>query len=128
MTDHTPHAEVPVTTVVARRVKPGCERQFEEWLRGITEQMRGFAGFRGLQLLPPVAGVQPEHVVLFQFDSPAHRDQWCGSDVRRAWLAKAEPFTERLVAVQPVSGLDGLFDLPHGRPAPSKYKSVVAVT
>jgi len=128
MPNPTSQPPVPVTMVVARRVKPGCEGRFDEWLRGITQEMQKFAGFRGLQLLPPVPDVQPEHVLLLQFDSPKHRDQWYGSDVRRLWLQRAESFTERLVAVHTISGLDGLFQLPHSQPAPPKYKSVVAVT
>lgn len=130
MTEQTPIAEVPVTLVIARRVRPGGEGRFEEWLGGIADQMRRFAGFRGLRLLPPVADVQAEHVVLVQFDSRAHLQQWCVSDVRRAWVEKTAAFTEQLVVVQPVSGLDGLFQLPHTglALAPTKYKSVVVVT
>ncbi len=32
----------PVTVVIARVVQPGREREYEEWLAGIAEQMSAF--------------------------------------------------------------------------------------
>jgi antibiotic biosynthesis monooxygenase (ABM) superfamily enzyme len=50
----------PVTVVITRLVKQGREREYEEWLAGIAEQMSAFEGFAGLELMRPVDGLQPD--------------------------------------------------------------------
>lgn len=120
----------PISLVIVRRVKPGCEAAFLEWLAGITEVMRTFPGFQGSQLLPPVPGVQPEYVLLLHFEDQAAFERWHTSDVRRAWVEKSASFTEQLVHVQPVAGLQGLFVAPESTVtlAPPKWKMALAVT
>src|SRR6516165_8323103 len=119
----------PVTVVVSRLVKPGREREFEEWLAGITEQMSAFEGFRGHELARPIDGLQQEHVVILRFDSRDHLGRWETSEIRRTWLAKADRFTSRLVAIHQNGGREGLFALGRGNVAlgPRKYKMVVVV-
>jgi antibiotic biosynthesis monooxygenase (ABM) superfamily enzyme len=120
----------PVTVVVSRLVKQGRERECEEWLAGIAEQMSAFEGFRGLELVRPVDGLQPEHVVILRFDSRDHLGKWEASEIRRTWLAKAEPFTDQPVRIQHISGMEGLFTLGRGDVAlaPPKYKMLIVVS
>ena len=58
----------PVTTIFARRVRPGAEERYEEWLRGINQAAARFAGHQGVTVLRPDAG-RAEYVVVAQFDS-----------------------------------------------------------
>ena len=44
-------SEGPVTVVVNRRVKPGTEKWFEEWLRGITAEAVRFPGHLGVNVI-----------------------------------------------------------------------------
>jgi uncharacterized protein len=120
----------PMTVVVSRLVKRGREREFEEWLAGIAEQMSAFEGFRGLELARPIDGLQQEHVVILRFDSPDHLGRWETSEIRRTWLAKADRFTNRLVSIQHIAGMEGLFTLGSGNVAlaPPKYKMVILVS
>jgi len=120
----------PVTVVVSRLVKRGREREFEEWLAGIVEEMSPFEGFSGLELARPVDGLQQEHVVILRFDSPAHLARWEASDIRRTWLARAEPFTDRPVNIQHITGMEGLFTFGRGNVAlaPPKYKMLIVVS
>ena len=37
----------PVTTIFSRRVKPGYENQYEEWLKGIIKVSSTFKGNQG---------------------------------------------------------------------------------
>src|SRR5262245_43929818 len=126
----TSGAAGPVTVVIARLVKQGREREFEEWLAGITEQMSEFEGFRRLELARPIDGLQREHVVILRFDSPDHLARWEASEIRRIWLAKADRFTDRLVGIQHIGGMEGLFALGRGNVAlaPPKYKMVIVVS
>ena len=43
----------PVTTIFARRIKPGFEKQYEEWLTGVTETSSKFKGSQGTTLIRP---------------------------------------------------------------------------
>ena len=124
------HGAGPVTVVIARVVKPGREREYEAWLAGIAEQMSAFEGFAGLELVRPVHGLQPEHVVILRFDSPDHFRKWEASETRRTWLAKADPFTDRPVSIQHISGMEGLFILGQSNVAlaPPKYKMLIVVS
>jgi antibiotic biosynthesis monooxygenase (ABM) superfamily enzyme len=118
-----------VTVVVSRVVKQGREAEYEQWLAGIHERMSAFEGFAGLELVRPVDGLQPEHVVILSFHAPEHLRRWEASEIRKTWLAKADPFTDRPVNIQHISGMEGLFTL--GRSdvalAPPKYKMVIVV-
>ena len=107
----------PVTVVVSRLVKRDRKREFEEWLAGIAEQMSASEGFRGLELARPIDGLQQEHVVILRFDSRDHLRRWETSEVRRTWLAKADRFTDRLVSIQHIAGMEGLFALGRGNVA-----------
>jgi hypothetical protein len=120
----------PVTVVIARVVQRGREREYEEWLAGIAEQMSAFEGFTGLELVRPVDRLQPEHVVILRFESSDHLDAWEASEVRRTWLAKADPFTEQPVSIQHISGMEGLFTFGRGSVAlaPPKYKMLIVVS
>lgn len=118
-----------VSMVISRRVKPGRAQEFEEWSKGINAQMEHFDGFGGFQVVAPVEGVHEEHVAILHFDSAAHLKTWVDSEERKTWLAKADPFTELPVFIQPISGLQGLFTFPGSRVslAPPKYKMFVLV-
>jgi len=120
----------PVTVVIARVVKQGREREYEEWLAGIAEQLSAFEGFTGLELVRPVQGLQPEHVVILRFDSPDHLKTWEASEIRSMWLAKAAPFTDQPVSIQHITGMQGLFTLTGSNVAlaPSKYKMLIVVS
>ena len=126
-----PHgAAGPVTVVITRLVKQGRERECEEWQARMAEQMSAFKGFRGYELVRPVDGLQPEYVVILRFDSPDNLGRWEASEIRRTWLAKAEPFTDQPVHIQHISGMEGLFTLGHGDVAlaPPKYKMLIVVS
>ena len=43
----SPREDPPVTAVASRRVKPGREREFEEWVSGIRAAVKKFPGYIG---------------------------------------------------------------------------------
>ena len=55
----------PVTISVARRVVPGREADYEEWLRGITADALRFPGHMGVNVLRPTSGAN-EYVTIFR--------------------------------------------------------------
>jgi len=45
--------EGPVTTTVTRRIKPGHEAAYEEFLAGISSAARAFPGYLGVEVFRP---------------------------------------------------------------------------
>lgn len=97
------------TVVIAQRVRPEREDEYRRWQVEINARCRTFPGFEGIEVVPPVAGVQDDYVVIFRFDSIAHLDGWLRSDARREGLAQGKALLEgearqHLVADQHAGG------------------------
>jgi NhaA family Na+:H+ antiporter len=98
MTEPTPPVDAvredpPVTLSVTRRVRPGREREFEEFLRGLTETTSKFPGYLGTQIFRPPRG-EREFRVVFSFDRESNLHAWKESEERRAWNAIGDELAE----------------------------------
>src|SRR5262245_16282302 len=116
----------PVTATVTRRVKPGHEAAYEEFLAGIGGAARAFPGYLGEEVFRP-AGAGWEYQMVYRFDSPAHLRAWLDSAERAAWLKRAEPHVAGPLRTQYLTGLEGWFTLPAqpGAPPPAPYKMAI---
>jgi antibiotic biosynthesis monooxygenase (ABM) superfamily enzyme len=113
----------PVTTTVTRRVKPGHEAAYEEFLEGIIAAAGRFPGYQGVEVFRP-AHPGGEYRTVYRFDSVADLDRWLDSDEHAAWLARAEPHALGPVRTSFLTGLESWFTLPDqpGAPPPPPYK------
>lgn len=119
-----PIPDSSVTVVIARRVKPGCEAEFEVFLAGVINACSQFPGYLGSNIFRPVSGDDPEYRVIFKFDQLSHLRHWEASEERQRWFAQAESLTEAPPQIQVLTGLETWFTLP-GKPAlipPPRYK------
>jgi len=105
----------PVTYIVTRRVKPGCEAEYETWLAGINREALQFPGHLGINVIKPADRAHPEYVILFRFDCYANLRRCEESDVRREWLARSNHLTEGEPQFQRVTGLEVWFTPPPGQ-------------
>jgi len=117
----------PVTATVTRRVKPGHEDAYEEFLAGISGAAKAFPGYLGEEVFRPAGGMGGEYRIVYRFDSPAHLRGWLNSPERAAWLARAEPHVVGPMRAQFLTGLEGWFTLPAqpGATAPPPYKMAI---
>jgi antibiotic biosynthesis monooxygenase (ABM) superfamily enzyme len=118
-----PESGGPVTTTVTRRVKPGHEQAYEEFLEGIIGAASSFPGHLGVEVFrPPRPG--GEYRIVYSFDSAAHLRDWLDSDEHAAWLERAEPHAASPIRTQFLTGLESWFTLPAepGTPPPPPYK------
>jgi len=117
----------PVTATVTRRVKPGHERAYEEFLAGINGAAKAFPGYLGEEVFRPAGRAGGEYRIIYRFDSPAHLRAWLDSGERAAWLARAEPHVAGPVRTQYLTGLESWFTLPTqpGAPPPPPYKMAI---
>lgn len=118
-----PEGGAPVTTMVTRRVKPGHEAAYEEFLDGIIGAASRFPGHLGVEVFRPT-GPSDEYRIVYRFDSAAHLRSWLDSNEHAAWLQRAEPHAASPITRQFLTGLEGWFTLPDqpGVPPPPPYK------
>lgn len=114
----------PVTVLVARRVQPGREVEFEDWAESLTRAASVFDGFLGAGLLRPGHTGEDWNVV-YRFANAEALARWEDSPIRAKLLAEGERVMST-ASVQRLSGLETWFELP-GRtaPAPPRWKMFV---
>jgi uncharacterized protein len=115
---------VPVTTTMTRRVRPGHEALYEQILEGIISSASQFPGHLGVEVFRPRSGTAGEYRTIYRFDSSEHLRAWLDSDERAAWLDRAEPHVVGPMRTSFVTGLESWFTLPAqpGAPPPPPYK------
>jgi uncharacterized protein len=116
-----------VTATVTRRVKPGHEAAYEQFLAGINGAAKAFPGYLGEEVFRPAGGAGGEYRIVYRFDAPAHLRAWLDSPQRAAWLARAEPHVAGPLRTQYLTGLESWFTLPAqpGVPPPPPYKMAI---
>jgi antibiotic biosynthesis monooxygenase (ABM) superfamily enzyme len=113
----------PVTAVASRRVKPGREREFEEWVPGILAAASEFPGYLGSEVLRPSNSEDDEYRIIFRFDRESNLHAWENSEERQRRLEKVRPLLDE-EKVHVLTGLETWFTLPSqlGEPVPPRYK------
>lgn len=124
-------ADTSVTWVVIHHVRTDRTDQFEEWLRGITEEVKRFSGWRGGTVLRPSApsGPSSDYVLVVRFDSYQDLRRWEESIERSRWLSLLEPLVTAVPTTKSASGLETWFQLA-GETAvvpPPKWKMAILV-
>lgn len=121
--------EHPVTISVSRRVVPGREAEFEEWVKGISEAASHFEGQQGLSVLRPSEQTAGRYVLIYRFDSYAHAAAWETSPERANWIDRLEGLSEGDVDRKSATSLEVWFDLPEVPAAtqPPRHKMAIVL-
>ncbi|PSF39315.1 hypothetical protein C7H19_00565 [Aphanothece hegewaldii CCALA 016] len=119
----------PVTVSITRRVKPGCEKAFEEFVSGITAAAMTFEGHLGATIIRPSNPAIPEYRVIFKFDRRSNLEKWENSECRRQWLAREKVLIVGSPVREVLTGLETWFTLPAYQEIipPPRYK-MAAIT
>jgi antibiotic biosynthesis monooxygenase (ABM) superfamily enzyme len=114
----------PVTTTVTRRVKPGHEPFYEQFLEGIIAAASRFPGHLGAEVFRPRTASAGEYRIVYRFDTGNHLRAWLDSEEHTAWLERAEPHVIGPMRTQVLTGLETWFTIPGrpGTPPPPPYK------
>jgi antibiotic biosynthesis monooxygenase (ABM) superfamily enzyme len=94
------------TVIVARRVKPGREREVERWLRRLLAEAAEAPGYVDAEAQPPDALHPDEWVVVYQFEDADSLQAWLRSEERAALLHGGDELIvgrarEQVVALAP---------------------------
>jgi len=109
---------------VTRRVRPGHEAVYEQFLDGIISAASEFPGHLGVEVFRPLSATAGEYRIVYRFDSEEHLRAWLDSAEHAAWLERAEPHVVGPMRTSFVTGLETWFTLP-GQPdaaPPPPYK------
>jgi uncharacterized protein len=115
----------PVTTTVTRRVKPGHEALYEQFLAGIIAAASRFPGHLGVEVFRPASAAGGEYRIVYRFDSAEHLRAWLDSREHSAWLERAEPHAIGPVHRRFVTGLESWFTLAGQATPPPPYKMAI---
>lgn len=120
----------PVTVVISRRIKTGRQADFETWIAGITEAVKEFPGYLGVNVLRPGSLAKLEFVIILRFDSDRNLARWEESEVRQSWLQRVEELADSPMNLQKFSGLEYWFTPPEATtPAtPPRYKMAILLS
>ncbi|MDA3941791.1 MAG: antibiotic biosynthesis monooxygenase [Spirochaetia bacterium] len=119
--------EDSVTVIVSRRVKVGREEDFEDWVSGISNAAWEFEGYLGTKIIRPSTHTNLDYVVIIKFNHYKNLKNWEDSAIRATWIEKTIDFTEGVVKVQKLTGLEFWFTLPKTplKTPPPRYKMVI---
>jgi len=81
--------QAPVATAFRRRVRPGAEARYEDWLAGIARAASRRPGSQGTTILRP-PGPGSEYVAITQFEGAAALEAWLASAERARWMSRLE--------------------------------------
>lgn len=123
-----PGDEGSVTVSISRKVKRGCEADYERWISGVVDAASTYPGHQGTSVLRPSPQTNHEYVIIYRFDSYSNCRTWEQSQLRQQWLQQLEGLTEGEARTQRGTGLEFWFDLPElpaAKPAPNKMALVL---
>ncbi len=118
----------PVTVMMSRRPLPGREKEFEEYLAGVTEVARRQPGHLGVTIFRPLRPGDKEYHILFKFDRRSNLERWETSAERAQWREVASTVSEK-PKQQVATGLEAWFALPSQAVnlPPPRYKMAMVV-
>ena len=119
----------PIT--VRRKVKPGQEAAYEDWLQRLTQGVKErFTGYLGTDFHKPQEAVQP-YTSVFRFDSLANLEAFETSDFRADMLRQGAPLFAEDAVWAKTTGLEVWFEAPKGtkaaQPSPHRMALVLII-
>lgn len=105
---------MPIHLAITRRVRPGCEAEFQQALREFIQSSFEQDGVWGASMLTPLPeATSREYGILRTFGSAAERDAFYRSPEFIAWEKRAGALTEGAPVYRELHGLEAWFRLPN---------------
>jgi uncharacterized protein len=109
---------MPIHIAITRRVRPGCEAEFQRALREFFGKSFSHGGVLGATMIvPPPDSDSREFGILRTFADEKERDDFYTSPLFKAWEEKCRPLTEKdSWSARPLHGLEAWFRSPQNPP------------
>lgn len=112
----------PVHIAITRRVRSGCEAEFQQALREFIQTSFAHSGVLGAgMVVPPSGSGSREYGVLRTFHNEQERDDFYKSPLFKAWQERVKPLTEGDPVYRKLHGLEAWFRN-SGQPDPPQWK------
>ena len=116
---------MPIHVAITRRVRPGCEAEFQQALREFFQTSFAHGGVLGATMIvPPPGSDSREFGILRTFADEKERDDFYASPMFKAWEERCKPLTDGGWSYRELHGLEAWFRSPHT--PPPKWKMVIA--
>ena len=114
-----------MTVVVSRRVFPGHDKEYDEWVRKLAEAAKESPGNTGVTILVPSKGQAGLHHVVMHFADEKSMHQWETSYIRQKLSHEADVFSRKIR--QEATGLETWFSIPEcpELEAPPQWKMAI---
>jgi uncharacterized protein len=104
---------MPIHVAITRRVRAGCEAEFQQALREFLQTSFAYGGVWGANMLtPPPDSDSREYGILRTFADEKERDAFYESPLFKAWDKKARTLTEGDPVYRQLHGLEAWFRSP----------------
>jgi antibiotic biosynthesis monooxygenase (ABM) superfamily enzyme len=111
---------MPIHIAITRRVRPGCEAEFQAALREFFHESFVHSAVLGATLIvPPPGSDSREFGILRTFGDERERDAFYASPLFQSWEARARQLTEGEPHYRTLHGLEAWFRSPD---APPRWK------
>ena len=108
---------MPIHVAITRRVRPGCEAEFQHALREFLRASFAHGGVFGASMLtPPPGSHSREYGILRTFADEKERDQFYNSPLFKSWKERAATLTEGEPEYRQLHGLEAWFRSAGGHP------------
>ena len=113
-----------VHVAITRRVKPGCEEEFQRALREFFQTSLSHGGVLGVHMLTPTRTGERDYGILRTFKSAEEREEFYGSPMFAAWEQRVTPLVEGEPMYRDLTGLEAWFR--NTRALPPRWKMALA--
>lgn len=108
---------MPIHVAIMRKVRPGCEAEFQEELRKFFQASFNHPAVMGVSMIvPPLGSTSRESGILRTFRNEHERDEFYASPLFREWDTRARELTEGEPVYRQLHGLEAWFRSPHFPP------------
>ena len=116
----------PIHVAITRRIKPGCEQEFQTALKEFFARSLSHNGVQGAAMLvPPPGSSSMEYGILRSFANAAERDMFYASPLYAEWKKQVAPLSEGEPDARELHGLEAFFRS-NSTTAPPRWKMAIA--
>jgi antibiotic biosynthesis monooxygenase (ABM) superfamily enzyme len=118
-----------VTTVICRKIRPGHEKNYNDWIRRYFTLERKAPGYLGTTIIIPGGNKSPLRYIIRRFAGKAAMEGWDNSEESLRLLKEANDYSTRYYETS--TGLETWFTLPGlktlSQSPPSKWKMAIVI-
>jgi antibiotic biosynthesis monooxygenase (ABM) superfamily enzyme len=118
-----------VTTVICRKLKPGREKDYNDWVRRYLTLERKAPGYLGFTMIVPGGSKSPLRYIVRRFADKTTMEAWDNSEESQKLIEEADNYSTRHYETS--TGLETWFTLPElktlSQTPPPRWKMAIVI-